>query len=208
MNAERNLVARAMRRLPSLSGPVALALLAGCSAISPGGVIYHTTIGVAGTNQNVTYGASGRDLRTIVIGNPTSLPQEEFAAIVRDHMQGANFGRPVHLVAADPGTRPEGYRLVLVFGSAAGVGDGTLCSEMLPAGIDPHAAPTGDVSLKAAFCTDQRPVRSLTGEAFDASDPRNPHFRRFLRDVGLALFNPQNPDDHPDRDVPPVEPGA
>jgi len=178
----------------------AMLLLAGCvGGASPGGVIYHTTIGVSGTAQNVSYGAAGRDLRAIVIGNPTSLPQEEFAAIVRDHMQGANFGRPMHLVAADPSTPPEGYRLVLVFGSAPGVGDGTLCG-FLPAGGDANAAPGGDVSVKAAFCTDQRPVRSLTGEAFDASDPRNPTFRRFLRDVGLALFNPQNPDDHPDRD--------
>lgn len=208
MNAERDLSARMTRGLRSLPILLALALLAGCTTISPGGVIYHTTIGVAGTAQNVSYGASGRDLRTIVIGNPTTLPQEEFAAIVRDHMQGANFGRPVHLVPADETTRPEGYRLVLVFGSAAGVGDGTLCSAMLPGGIDPNAPKTSAVSLKAAFCTDQRPVRSLSGEAYDASDPRNPHFRSFLRHVGLALFSPQNPDDRPDRDPPPVEPGA
>jgi hypothetical protein len=180
----------------------ALALLAGCSTVSPGGVIHHTTIGVSGTAQNVSYGASGRDLRTIVIGNPTSLPQEEFAAIVRDHMQGANFGHPVHLVPADATTPPQGYRLILAFGSAAGVGDGTLCAA-LPA-VDAKTYPAGSVSLKAAFCTDQRPVRSLTGEAFSAADPRNPQFRSFLRRVGFALFNPQNPDDRPDRDPPPI----
>ena len=43
MNAERNFSARAMRRLPSLSGLAALALLAGCSVVSPGGVIYSLT---------------------------------------------------------------------------------------------------------------------------------------------------------------------
>jgi hypothetical protein len=185
-----------------LTTALAALLLAGCSTVSPGGVIHHTTIGVSGTAQNVSYGAAGRNLRTIVIGNPTSLPQEEFAAIVREHMEGANFGRPVHPVAADIMTPPEGYRLILAFGVARGVGDGTLCAS-LPA-EQPPAHPSGSVSLKAAFCTDQRPVRSLTGEAFSAADPRNPQFRSFLRSVGLALFNPQNPDDRPDRDPPPI----
>jgi hypothetical protein len=170
-------------------------------------VIYHTTIGVSGTAQNVSHGASGRDLRTIVIGNPSTLPQEEFAAIVREHMQGANFGRPVHLVPAGPDTRPEGYRLVLVFGSAAGVGDTTLCGESLPMGGAGPGTGTG-ASLKAAFCTDNRPVRSLTGEVFAFQDPRDPHFRRFLRNVGMALFSPLNPDDRPDREPPPIGPGA
>lgn len=193
-----------------VAGASALALLAACSVISPGGVIYHDTIGVSGTAQNVSYGAAGRNLRTIVIGNPTSLPQEEFAAIVRDHMQGANFGRPVHLVPAGTDTRAEGYRLVLLFGGATGVGDFSLCGAGLPAGGGPEAVVNGDLSVKAAFCTDSRPVRALTAEAFNFQDPRDPRFRRFLRDVGLAVFNPQNPEDRPDRDrePPPIDPSS
>lgn len=197
---------RRLRRAFSIAATSGVVLLLGCSVVSPNGVIYHDTIGVSGTKQNVSLGAAGRDLRTIVIGNPTSLPADEFAAIVRDHMQGANFGRPVHLVPATPETPPEGYRLVLAFGTLPGVGDRTLCQAPLPAGGGPETVLDGDLSVKAAFCTDDRPVRSLTGEAFDFSDPRDPGFKRFLRDVGLAVFNPQNPDDRPDRDPPPVDP--
>jgi len=190
----------------SIAAASGLVLLLGCSTVSPNGVIYHDTIGVSGTKQNVSLGAAGRDLRTIVIGNPTSLPLDEFAAIVRDHMQGANFGRPVHLVPAALETPPEGYRLVLAFGTLPGVGDQSLCQAPLPAGGGPEAVREGALSVKAAFCTDDRSVRSLTGEAFNFSDPRDPGFKRFLRDVGFAVFSPNNPDDRPD--PPPVDPGG
>lgn len=201
-------IAMNVGRILRLAGASFVLLLASCSVISPGGVIYHDTIGVSGTAQNVNFGAAGRNLRTIVIGNPTALPQEEFAAIVRDHMQGANFGRPVKLVPAGLATPPEGYRLVLLFGSLPGVGDRTLCQAPLPAGGGPEAVVDGDLSVKAAFCTDERPVRSLTGEAFNFNDPRDPRFKRFLRDVGLAVFSPQNPEDRPDRDPPPIDPSS
>jgi hypothetical protein len=197
-----HLLARRWHRPARKAGVLALAasavLLAACT--TRGGVIYNWQADNAGTALYVDH-VAGTSLPTIIRGNPSTLDKADFDRLVRDDIRGANFGRPITFVPG-PGEGPwPGYRLVMIFnGPVAGHRD--ICREMIPGGGGP--APDGKVAVLAAFCSGDRAVSSLAGGIAELTDPNEPRFRSFLRQVTLKLFDRQNPDDRPDRDIIPM----
>jgi hypothetical protein len=180
-----------------LAGLFALALAVAGLAACTEGVIYNSQQYLAGTALYVDH-VGGSDLPTVIRGNPSGLPKADFDQIVRDDMKGSNFGRPITFVAGPNNPPYPGYRVVLIFNGPV-VGQSQLCKDMISGGGG--VRPDGRIELVAAFCSGDRPVSALEGGIGGVSDPNDPHFRSFLRQVGMTLFNPNNPDDRPDRDV-------
>jgi hypothetical protein len=181
-----------------LAGAVVLALavagLAGCTQ----GVIYNSQQYLSGTALYVDH-VGGSNLPTVIRGNPSALPKADFDQIVRDDMKGSNFGRPITFVAGPDNPPFPDYRMVLIFNGPV-AGQSQLCRDVIPGGGG-GPDPEGRIELVAAFCSGDRPVSALAGGIGKITDPNDPRFRDFLRMVGMSLFNPNNPDDRPDRDV-------
>jgi hypothetical protein len=172
---------------------LAVAGLTGCTE----GVIYNSQQYLSGTALYVGH-VGGSNLPTVIRGNPSALPKADFDQIVRDDMKGSNFGRPITFVAGPDNPPYPGYRMVLIFNGPV-AGQYQLCKDTIPGGGGP--GPDGRIELVAAFCSGDRPVSALAGGIGKVTDPNDPRFRAFLRMVGMRLFNPNNPDDRPDRDV-------
>lgn len=182
----------------SRTGVFALVLVAaGLTACTQNGVIYNSQQYLAGTALYVGH-VGGSNLPTVIRGNPSGLPKADFDQIARDDMKGSNFGRPITFVAGPDSPPYPGYRVVLIFNGPV-VGQNQLCADMIPAGGG--VRPDSRIEVVAAFCSGDRPVSALEGGIGAISDPNDPRFRAFLRQVGMTLFNPNNPDDRPDRDV-------
>jgi hypothetical protein len=179
---------------------IALALggLAGCAQI---GVIYNTQRYLSGTELYVTH-AAGSKMQAVIRGNPSTLAKADFDRIVRDDMKGANFGRPITFVAGPDNPPFDDSRIVLILNGPV-FGQAELCNSSIPAGGG--VAPDGRIEVLAAFCSGGRPVSALAGGISGVTDPNDPKFRDFLREVGMVLFNPNNPEDNPDHDIgPPI----
>jgi hypothetical protein len=184
--------------LPRVGLLALAAVLAGLAGCADTGVIYNSQQYLSGTKSYVDH-IAGTNLPTVIRGNPSALPKADFDRIVRDDMKGSNWGRSTTFVAAPDNPPYAGYRMVLVFNGAT-VGQYDLCKGFISGGGGGPAA-DGRITVTAAFCSGDRPVSALAGGIGGITDPNDPRFRDFLRLVGMTLFNPNNPEDNPDRDV-------
>jgi len=186
--------------LPGLLA-VGLALmgLAGCAE---DGVIYNQQKYLSGTKLYVTH-AEGSHMPTVIRGNPSALAKADFDQIVRDDLKGSNFGRPTTFVQGPENPPYPDERVVLVFNGPV-IGQAQLCQWGIAGGGGP--APDGRIEILAAFCSGGRPVSALEGGISGVKDPNDPKFRAFLREIGMTLFNPNNPEDNPDHDIEPPVP--
>jgi hypothetical protein len=179
---------------------VLAAMFAGLSGCGTG-VIYNSQRYLSGTALYVTHAAGSR-MPTVIRGNPSTLPKAEFDQIVRDHMKGANFGWEITFVAGPDNPPFPDSRMVLIFNGAV-TSQYSLCQNGISNGGGP--AQNGRIEVLAAFCSGGRPVTALAGGISGITDPNDPKFRSFLRQIGITLFNPNNPEDNPDREVgPPI----
>lgn len=174
---------------------ISTVLLAACT--TRGGVIYNSQTDLAGTASYVDH-VAGTNLPAVIRGNPSNLDKADFDRIVRDDIRGANFGRPTTFVPGPEEAPWPGYRLVMIFNGPV-MGQRDICRDLIPDGGGP--APDGKVMVLAAFCSGDRAVTSLAGGIAELTDPNDTRFRSFLRQVSLKLFDRQNPDDRPDRDI-------
>jgi hypothetical protein len=191
----------ASRAAACLALMAGLAGFAACSDISNIGVIYNSQRYLSGTALYVTHAAGSR-MPAVIRGNPFALPKADVDQIVRDHMKGSNFGREITFVPGPDKPPFPDSRLVLIFNGAV-AGQLQLCQNDISSGGGP--AQDGRIEVMAAFCSGSRPVTALAGGISGVTDPNDPKFRAFLRQIGTTLFNPNNPEDNPGRDVgPPV----
>ena len=119
---------------------------------------YHATL--------VDYAAGGRDLHTVVVGDPFgegALFAQRVTAIlterhVRDH---TNF-------TAEPGPSARlQYKLVLFFNPARSVTPNALCRD--PDALESRSATTQEVELQMAFCNDVVAMTYLRGPVADGT---------------------------------------
>jgi hypothetical protein len=174
---------------------VSLTSFAGCTDTS---LIYNSQKYLSGTKGYVDH-IAGTNLPTVIHGNPSAFPKADFDRIVRDDLKGSNWGRPTTFVAPPDNAPDAGYSMVLVFNGAV-VGQLQVCTGAISGGGGGVGA-NGRIELTAAFCSGDRPVSVLAGGIGGVTDPNDPRFRDFLRQVGMVLFNPNNPEDNPDKDV-------
>lgn len=176
---------------------LALTALGGCGGA---GVIDYVRLEPGYQPQQFGYAAGGRDLKVDVQGNPFAIPQDEFAALVTNAMQGAHFGQPTNFTSSPGDSARADYRVRLLFN---GAGTGRIVCAGEPAMIDPSPN-RGDVRLLAAFCHNQDPLSYLTAHVSGLQDAHDPAFRDFVRQVTSNLFPPQN---YQERDRGCVPPG-
>ena len=127
---------------------------------------------------------------TLVMGNPFSTPQPEFAAAVVDAMQG-NTSDPATFVASNNSSGV--YRVIMLFGSGTFTGQ-ALCAQPPQAqGISGTGA-SASLPLAAVLCRGDSSLAYAHGTVDGSGGPSSPAFRRGVGQFTRLLFPVQNPE--------------
>lgn len=130
--------------------------------------------------------AGGRDLNTIVTGNPFGVDQATLATAVTQTFNARN-SRARSNFTTDPGpSARSGVALVVHFNAAQRILSSQLCT-------DPGGAPTTPglrpIVMDIVFCEGTKAISGRRGTLPDAAGPTDPVFQDFLA-LGLILAQP------------------
>ncbi|HYD30792.1 MAG TPA: hypothetical protein VEB64_08005 [Azospirillaceae bacterium] len=173
--------------------PVLAAMSAACepgvSRVVPGPVtsIY--------SPQEFSYAAGGRDLHTVVAGNPFGGDQAAFARRVTNLMQGKHFGPRTHFTTMPNETARRDYRVMMVFNPGDAMTATGLCErEVIPTA--PPSASTGQprsIQLQAVFCRGSSLASTATGWVEGVTSPEDGSFESLVGSTTMALFPQEDP---------------
>ena len=150
-----------------------------------------------------TYGAAGRDLRLVIVGNPfPDLAQKDFEREVESITRNVTLMRQQTRPSLEPGpSARDNYALVFAFQPRSSLSGASLCNHATPSG-----APSNDESQKlllpggpsfdadrvhaiAAFCLSGRALTSVSGQTTMASGD-DPNFSALVAMMMRDLFRP------------------
>jgi hypothetical protein len=173
-------MATATVRIPGL---LLLGLLAACGDAPQ---VYNEEATVAYSPTEFGRAAGGRELLTVVRGDPFALGAERFAEQVVTAL-ARHPPRPqptTFTLEPGPGADPS-YRALFLFDAPPAALQGELCAQ--PPAV-PVVDPGGRVRVLAAFCREGRLLTKVTGEIPRADGPDDARFDALLSQVVLALF--------------------
>ncbi len=150
------------------------------------------------SNANYSVGYSPGEVRapdnmvpTLVMGNPFSVPQPEFAAEVVDAMQGHAVGA-VGFAASDNSNAV--YRVIMLFVPSGGVTGEALCTRPPRAQAVPGAGAGSRIPLAATLCRGDSYLAYAHGTVDGTGGPSSPAFRNGVGQFTRLLFPAQNPE--------------
>lgn len=185
--------ARAAKR--SARAVVAAGLAAGLAACGPGisRVMPGPTTSIYSPTE-FSYAAGGRDLRTVVMGNPFGGDPASFAQRVTALMQGKHFGPRTHFTPTPGDTARSDYRVLMVFNPGEAIPATGLCSRPAIATRPPSPPGTPQpIELQAAFCRGNTLASAATGYVDGVTGPQDGSFVSLVGGTTLALFPPDDP---------------
>ncbi len=164
-----------------MKASVVAALTAGLLAAACAGQPVTTGSFRGGANPMFTYAAAGRDLHTVVVGDPFPGAEAATQAAAIGAMQGRFRAQPTHLVAAPTAETRTDSRLVLALDPQPGVSAETLCAA--PSHI---ATARAEHRLNAllAFCYHDIAYAETRGFVTRPGSPDDPAFTKLM--VALA----------------------
>jgi hypothetical protein len=126
----------------------------------------------------------GPDVRTTVIGNPTTEGDDVFAKAVTQAMNRRDWLPDVNFTTEPVSEASPGYRIVMVFGVERTLSSRELCAAQAGA----YSARSGSGDLQSAFCWEWRPVSiaRVQGAGLTASD--DPGLELAVRAAMFRLF--------------------
>ncbi len=133
-------------------------------------------------NEDFASIAGGRDLRTVVRGNPFDTPDEAFAAQVTGILERRNTDVDANFTTQPGASARDQYRLVLVFNQARVTPGVTVCRDLDSIPLGP---PSDPLKLQIAFCNGDNDITSIKGRVSGVTGPEDERFADFL---GNALF--------------------
>ncbi len=167
---------------------IVFASLLFAAACAPGGVrLTHQFLSPVYNSGEFAYAGAGRDLRTVVHGNPFGGGQPAFGQAVTDAMQGRHWGQRTHFTTAPGPDARNTYKVVLLFDPPIDFTGLRLCrdDDATLAGV-PRRGDT--VSVFAAFCSGDKSLTEIRGSVPSATGPTDPAFRELVGQVTGALF--------------------
>ncbi|CAO3378478.1 hypothetical protein [Azospirillum argentinense] len=136
------------------------------------------------TLSEVSYAASNRDLRVVILGNPFGMDPQTFGPLVTANMQNRISGVRTNFTTTPNQTARPDYRVVLAFNPAETTLNSYLCSGQ-PLRTSP---PGGPIVVQGAFCRGGGTLSSATGWLDRPQGPNDPDFRSLISDMTFALF--------------------
>jgi hypothetical protein len=176
-------------------GPAATGLLSILAACAGQTFIYNSTLSSSYRPTDYGYGAGGRDLTTVIVGNPFAIDQATLDAKLLAILNSRpTLLQPTHFTTTPgPSARPA-YRAVFYFNTQI-VTYNRLCGD--PAAV-PKAKLESKIRLTAAFCYYQGFRSSVTGEIDGVTDVDDPRFEKLIGEMLILLFPPIDPTEEDD----------
>jgi hypothetical protein len=168
----------------------------GLCACTDTSIIHRSYYNSAYTPSHVQLAAASGTALAVIRNDP--FPTDRDNAGVLAAMQGRNFGPRLYFSQTP---RPEdiyGYKVVMSFGDQGGYREQCTATPTPPSA----RAPTGPISVTAAFCIGELLLTDATGSISGAAGPDDPLFRRLIGDVMVALTPPYDPNRGNDREWP------
>ena len=181
------LLSRTMSNTPRLLAFAGALLLSACSGVGSSVTDAFPILSSAYAPTSVWY-ATKDGMRTVIHGNPFSVPQAQANAAVLAGLRMPAWHQKGEFIEYPIDGRRRGYRLVLVFNPAHPINFGDACGDLDEIGIGPAA---GRTRVRAVFCSRERPLSQIDG-AVTASGLDDPAFRRLLADTLDQLLPPEN----------------
>jgi hypothetical protein len=162
-----------------------LGLLAACGGVTQNYAVYPSYVGSA-----ATYAAADRDLKLVVIGNPTALPQSTFENAVASAMQGRNGQRGTRFTTTPGEGWRKDYRVVVAFNAPIDATGPSYCRYAPP---PPPISGAQAVRVVFSFCDGERllsEVAASTPQLLSTVD-----LDRLMADNVYALMPPLSPEE-------------
>jgi len=169
------------RLLPFAALALSAAALAGCAGTDR---VVVSDIGVRYSRVEFSAAADGRDLRTVVQGNPFGTPG--FDQQVTRIMNATYVGPRTNFTTTPGPTAKRDYFVSLVFNPAPDVVPQVLCSGQPIPTAPPQ--PGGHIQARAAFCITGGEATAVIGYLDGATSADDPHFVSLVKNMMLKLF--------------------
>lgn len=149
-----------------------LALVSACGAELSQSFVHRS-----GVPSAFSYGAGGRDIRTVFLGNPFAMPAAVTDEAVIDSIQGINNGPVTNFMTRPSGNACAAHRIVILFDLPKALVYRHLCGD---AAALESVARDGRLRVSIAFC-----VNDSLDAHVDSSIPRadslhDPAFRKMM----------------------------
>lgn len=139
------------------------------------------------TPEDAGYGANrGRDLPAIILGNPFPVPPAVTANAVAQGMRNGRAGPGMSVQAA--AVAPQRVIWQLDGGTRTGA---DICDRRNPLPAYPGAS---SVQVVVTYCRGDSAMTQVHGSIDGITDPNDPEFVNFIRQMTVNLFPPFNPD--------------
>jgi len=166
-----------------ISAVAVLTVAGALSACAGAPKTYNQTSLISDPQSYYAYGASERDLKLVVVGNPFSQPANQVGEALASEMDAAQVGPGTHFTPNPGPSAREGFRVVLAFNGADG--EHELCGAAADAKTLP---PSSNVHVTAALCEQGRLLTSVEGQVADVSGVNDPRVSSLMKQVALGLF--------------------
>ena len=133
------------------------------------------------------YGVGGRDLSTVVVGNPFGGDAAAFGRSVASTLTAHNTFQPINFTTEPGPSARLQYRLVLLFNSERRVVGNALCADSAALSVAPSTS--DKVTIHAAFCNGPLAMRAILGSIRGLTGSDDPRFEQFLAETASLLFH-------------------
>ena len=169
------------RLLPLAALALATPVLASCADT---GRVVVSDIGIRYSRVEFSAAADGRDLRTVVQGNPFGTPG--FDQAVTKIMNSTYVGPRTNFTTTPGPSAKRDYFVSLVFNPAPDVVPQVLCNDRPIPTAPPQ--PGGHIQARAVFCITGGEATAVIGYLDGATSADDPHFVSLIKNMMLQLF--------------------
>lgn len=169
------------------------AALCGCTDAS---VIHHNYYNSAYAPSQVDLASANNPSLAVIRNNP--FPEDRDNDGVLAAMQGRNLGQRMYFSQTPRPDDKYGYKVILNFGTESPSGSYApmtyVYSECQLRPTPPSTtSDRGNISVFASFCVGDLLLTDASGSIGAATGPDDPHFRRLIGDIMVALTPPYIP---------------
>lgn len=139
--------------------------------------------------QQFKYAAGGRDLATVIYGNPfgADVAPAVLNEAVTSAMDGSHFGPPTNFTTQPGPLAREDFRVVLAFNPTENVPSELLCRNVP---IETAPGPAVQMVVQGAFCYRNGTVSSATGYLARPASPTSGNFQALISHLTMTMFLP------------------
>ena len=164
---------------------VAALVVAACTAETIMGDIYRV-----GVPSEFAYAGGGRDLTTVIVGNPFYRPKDEVETAITDAMQGQHPGPLTHFTTRPGDSARPNYRITIVFNPPINLDVQDLCGDVTSLRSEGRGE---NLRMLAAFCSHGDVMSYAYGSTRAATSPKDAAVRSLVANVLNELIPVADP---------------